>query len=72
MYNNDVAADTSALFPDGYPRGYYRNIVIALSFTTAACCLLAAVLGLKMRREEKAEDDKAAHNAPPTGAYASV
>lgn len=58
VYNNDVANDTSVLFPDGYPRGYYRNIVIALSWTACACAALSVPLALKGGKAEAAEDGK--------------
>lgn len=48
VYNNDL--------PGGYPRGYYRNVVIALSWTTFACCVLSVVLAIKMRGNEKKKD----------------
>ncbi|KAL4856130.1 hypothetical protein ACK3TF_003282 [Chlorella vulgaris] len=53
VYNSKVSDSTSVVFPDGYPRGHYRNIVIAVSWTMYACAAVSVLLAAKMRMDAK-------------------
>lgn len=57
VYNNKVADQSwtgktstgqEVSLNYGYPRGYWRNVVDALAWTTCACCVLAALVGMAM------------------------
>ena len=46
-----VEDDTSVpVWPDGYPRGNYREMVYALAWTAFVCSLLTIPLGLMMSK----------------------